>query len=122
MNTVNSFIKHEAVLLSLITSRRGAEGLLDYVTLEHQIKSFDLEDKNVLLTFKMEKKTLRLSLLVLQLIKPLAGLKPASLCRKTQQNPQTSSQLPPKNHCLQSNCKLSACAIKHASLALLICQ
>lgn len=59
--------------MSLITSRRGAEGLLNHVTLEHQIKSFDLEDKNIPLTFKMEKKKPTLALLVLQLIRPLAG-------------------------------------------------
>jgi len=56
LNTVSPFIKQEAVLLSLITSRRGAEGLLNHVTLEHQIKSFDLEDKNIPLIFKMETK------------------------------------------------------------------
>lgn len=49
--------------------------MLNHVTLEHQIKSFDLEDKNIPLTFKMEKKKKKpyAALLVLQLIRPLAG-------------------------------------------------
>lgn len=70
MNTVNPFIKQEAIFLSLITSRRGAEGLLNHVTLEHQIKSFDLED--IPLTFKKEKK-LSAALLVSHSVRPLAG-------------------------------------------------
>lgn len=84
MNTVNPFIKQEAVLLSLITSRRRAEGLLNHVTLEHQIKSFDLEEKTFHLHLKRKKKKDNKTkkkrpkiqtpvLLILQLKRALAG-------------------------------------------------
>lgn len=66
--------------------------MLNHVTLEHQIKSFDLEDKNIPLTFKKKKtnkpitkkrpKNQTTALLILQLIRPLAGSNLSLLCQK----------------------------------------
>lgn len=112
MNTVNPFIKQEAVPLSLITSRRGAEGLLNHVILEHQIKSFDLEDKNIPLAFKMEKNP-----------KPSpAHVTAAETFCRIKSFLAVSEGKKKKKKSLQTNCKLGACVIKHASLVPLICQ